>query len=61
MVAVAHGDIIQTYLLALLGLDPRGAFPFVLDNASISVVEVGPQGSRVLLLNDTCHLSREGR
>ena len=61
---VAHGGSIDACLRSWLGIDHRdGRRAFAFDNASLSLVRVRANGYRLLLLNDTCHLSctQEGR
>lgn len=53
--AVTHGGTLGAYLSSLLGLRSRFS-PFRFSNASLSVVEIGSGRTRVVLLNDTCHL-----
>lgn len=55
---VAHGGTLGTYLNHLIGLPSRFS-PFRFGNGSLSIVEVNPVRSRILLLNDTCHLGEE--
>lgn len=54
---VSHGGALGTYLAGLVGLDPRKRNPWVLDNASLSIVVLGGVRPRIALLNDTCHLN----
>jgi broad specificity phosphatase PhoE len=53
---VAHGGSLGMILALLLGLEPRRPMPFSFGNASLSIVELRPRGTRLHLLNDTCHL-----
>jgi broad specificity phosphatase PhoE len=53
---VTHGGTIGMMLATLIGLDIGKRFPFWLDNASISHVDLSGGRVRVRLLNDTCHL-----
>ena len=53
---VAHGGTLGTYLNHLIGLQSRFS-PFRFGNGSLSIVEVTPVRPRILLINDTCHLS----
>jgi broad specificity phosphatase PhoE len=54
---VAHGGTWSAYLAGLIGLDFRKRQPWVLDNASLSIVIHGGVRPRIALLNDTCHLN----
>lgn len=52
---VAHGGTLGSYLNHLIRLPSRFS-PFRFGNASLTIVEVNSVRSRILLLNDTCHL-----
>ena len=54
---VAHGGTLGMILVYLLRVAPRRPSPFRFDNASLSVVDLGPRGVRLALLNCTCHLN----
>jgi len=54
---VAHGGSLGMILVYLLHLAPRRPLPFRFDNASLSIVDIGPHGTRLALLNCTCHLN----
>ena len=54
---VAHGGSLGMILVYLLHLAPRRPLPFRFDNTSLSVVDVGPRGTRLTLVNCTCHLN----
>jgi broad specificity phosphatase PhoE len=54
---VAHGGSLGMLLEHILELETRRPAPFVFANASLSLVEFGPRGPRLSLLNDTCHLN----
>ncbi len=56
---VAHGGSLGMILAHLLGMDTHRPLPFRFDNASLSVVEFGPRGPRLSLLNDICHLDSD--
>jgi broad specificity phosphatase PhoE len=60
VILVSHGGVIKALLCAVLGLDMRHLFRIKQDNTAINVVEVGPSVRRVVLLNDTCHLTLGG-
>lgn len=61
VIAVTHGGAMSMCLATLLNLDIERRFPFWIDNASLSIVEVGAHTTRVRLLNDTCHLREHRR
>ncbi len=52
---VSHGGTLGAYLNYLLGL-PTWRSSFRFGNGSLSVVEVNPVQSRVVFVNDICHL-----
>ncbi len=53
---VAHGGTINAYLVRLLGMDPQRRVPFLVGNASLSIVQMEDGRPHILLLNDRCHL-----
>ena len=53
---VTHGGTARALLCAFLGWDLSHFWRWRVDNTSLSVVEDGPLGWRLVLLNDTCHL-----
>jgi broad specificity phosphatase PhoE len=53
IVAVTHGDIIRVAVLCVLGLDHDAIHRLTVSVASITVLEVGADGRRVLCLNAT--------
>ncbi len=53
---VSHGGAINAYLIRLLGLDPRRRVPFLVGNASLSIVQMEDGRPHILSLNDRCHL-----
>lgn len=55
---VSHGGTLGTYLNHLIGLPSRFS-PFRFGNTSLSIVDVDPVRPRIVLLNDTGHLSFE--
>jgi alpha-ribazole phosphatase len=57
LIVVSHGGVIKSLLCAVLGLESRYLFRLKQDNTALNVVEVGPAVRRVVLLNDTCHLT----
>jgi broad specificity phosphatase PhoE len=58
---VAHGGSLGMLLEHILELETRRPAPFAFANASLSLVEFGPRGPRLSLLNDTCHLDADLR
>jgi alpha-ribazole phosphatase len=57
LIVVSHGGVIKSLLCAVLGLDVRYLFRLKQDNTALNVVEIGPAVRRVVLLNDSCHLT----
>lgn len=56
-VAVAtHGGIVKAVLCTVLGIDLAERRRIVVDNASLSIIELSAEGWRVQTMNDTCHL-----
>jgi broad specificity phosphatase PhoE len=53
---VSHGGTLGMMLAHLLGMNPDRPTPFRFDNTSLSIVELGPRGPRLTLMNDTGHL-----
>ena len=53
---VSHCDVIRAVLARVLGLSLDGLLAFEIAPASLSRIEVGEWGARVLALNDTAHL-----
>jgi broad specificity phosphatase PhoE len=58
---VAHGGSLGMLLEHILEMETRRPAPFAFANASLSLVEYGPRGPRLSLLNDTCHLDGDLR
>ncbi len=54
---VSHGGSLNMILAHFLHLTPRRPLPFRFDNTSLSIVDLGPRGVRLALLNCTCHLN----
>jgi broad specificity phosphatase PhoE len=57
VLCVTHGGVIQVALATVVGRATTGLFPFVIGNASLTVIQ--RTGSRTVVagVNDTCHLS----
>src|SRR3990172_1425482 len=60
LIVVSHGGVIKALLCFALGLDVRYLFRLKQDNTAINQIELDGRVRRVLLLNDTCHLSQGG-
>jgi len=60
LILVSHGGVIKALLCFALGLDVRYLFRLKQDNTAVNQIELDGQMRRVLLLNDTCHLSQGG-
>lgn len=56
---VSHGGSLNMLVAHLIGMETRRPLPFRLSNASLSIVELGGRRTRLVLLNDTCHLDGE--
>jgi broad specificity phosphatase PhoE len=56
VVVVTHGGISGMLLMTILEMDTEKRFPFIFDNASLSIIAFEPPGPRIHLLNETCHL-----
>lgn len=56
VVCVTHGGVIQAALAAVTGGKARGIFPFVINNASLTVLQQRDTRTVALTVNDTCHL-----
>jgi broad specificity phosphatase PhoE len=61
LIVVSHGGVIKALLCFALGLDVRYLFRLKQDNTAINQIELDGRIRRVLLLNDTCHLSQGGK
>lgn len=60
VIVVSHGGVIKALLCFALGLDIRFLFRLKQDNTAVNQIELEGRVRRVLLLNDTCHLSQGG-
>ncbi|HKZ50462.1 MAG TPA: histidine phosphatase family protein [Dehalococcoidia bacterium] len=56
VLVVSHYGPLKSLLCHFLGLDLGSYFRIRMDNASVSIVDIYPQGPVVSLLNDTHHL-----
>jgi 2,3-bisphosphoglycerate-dependent phosphoglycerate mutase len=57
VLCVTHGGVIQVALLNVVGRHSTGLFPFLIENASLTVVQRMRGRTVVTAVNDTCHLS----
>jgi broad specificity phosphatase PhoE len=53
---VAHGGIFVSFMAQVLNLDLEHRYRFHFDNTSLTVIEDGQWGPRLLLCNDASHL-----
>ena len=60
LILVSHGGPIKALACHILGLDVRWLFRIKQDNTAVTVLEADEATRRVVLLNDTCHLSGAG-
>lgn len=56
---VGHGSSLRVALCALLGFDLRSWRSLMVENGSLSVVEVWRGARRLAMLNDACHLGHD--
>ena len=61
LIVVSHGGPIKALVCHVLGLDFRWLFRIKQDNTAVTVIEADETTRRVVLLNDTCHLTGAGR
>jgi broad specificity phosphatase PhoE len=57
VVVITHGGVIQAALAGVVGRRTRGVFPFVIHNASLTVLQRFDTRTVVTTVNDTCHLA----
>ena len=60
VVAVSHNFVILTLLARALGMDLANFRRLRHGVAAVSILEVRPDGARVVSINDTCHLPPSG-
>ena len=60
LILVSHGGPIKALVCYVLGLDVRWLFRIKQDNTAVTAIEVDEATRRVVLLNDTCHLTGAG-
>lgn len=56
VLVVSHGVVIRAFACVLLGIGASALWSLRLDNASLSVFQVGSWGASLLLWNDVSHL-----
>jgi broad specificity phosphatase PhoE len=57
VLVITHGGVIQAALAGVVGRRTRGVFPFVIHNASLTVLQRFDSRTVVTAVNDTCHLT----
>ncbi len=60
LILVTHGGVVKALICHVLGLDVRFLFRIKQDNTALSRIQIEKTDRRVLLVNDTCHLSEGG-
>ena len=55
-ILVAHGNVIRYLAASLLGVDPRAWINMRIGNCSLTIVQVGPDGTRLIALGDIGHI-----
>ncbi len=61
LILVTHGGVVKALLCHVLGLDVRYLFRIKQDNTAVNKIQIEGRDRRILLVNDTCHLSEGGR
>jgi len=59
-ILVSHGGPIKAILCHVLEMEIRSLFRIKQDNTAVSLVDVNDATRRVVLVNDTCHLTEAG-
>lgn len=59
IVVVTHGVTAKVLIVSMLGIDISMYNRIILNNTSVSIVDVNDNNSVLTLLNDTCHLDVE--
>jgi broad specificity phosphatase PhoE len=59
VLVVAHGGIFVSFMAQVLDLDREHRYRFHFDNTSLTVIEDGLWGPRLLLCNDSSHLRED--
>jgi len=56
VLVVAHGGSLQVLICMLLGIGLEHWFQVRLSSASVTIMDISPDGAAFIVLNDTCHL-----
>jgi broad specificity phosphatase PhoE len=56
VLVVCHGGVISTYATTLLNLPPDDVWCLTVKNASLTIVEIGPDIRKLVTFNDISHL-----
>lgn len=56
VLVVCHGGVISTYATRVLNLPPDDVWCLTVKNASLTIVEVGPEAHKLVTFNDIGHL-----
>jgi broad specificity phosphatase PhoE len=56
VLVVCHGGVISTYATAVLNLPPDDVWCLTVKNASLTIVEIGPEARKLVTFNDISHL-----
>jgi broad specificity phosphatase PhoE len=56
VLVVCHGGVISTYATVVLDLPPDDVWCLTVKNASLTIVEVGPELHKLITFNDISHL-----
>ena len=59
VLAVAHGGTLRNLVCECLGIGPQDWWRIDFDSTSISLLELYPNRTILVLLNDTCHLGAQ--
>lgn len=57
VLVVTHGGVIQVAIGMVTGRSSNGSFPFLIENASLTILQRSRDRMVVTSVNDTCHLS----
>ncbi|MCL0095029.1 alpha-ribazole phosphatase [Dehalococcoidia bacterium] len=56
VLVVAHGGSLQVLICILLGISLEHWWQVRLSSASVTIMDISPEGATIVVLNDTCHL-----
>jgi len=56
VLVVAHGGSLQVLICILLGIGLEHWWQVRLSSASVTIMDISPEGATIVVLNDTCHL-----